>query len=156
MNEIQKTQSERQAAQITLPTAQDCMQKIARLEAEEARKQKRDTDSDKKKLLEQFQNPSGVSDDERLKRAVAMIQRAVRNRLHEVEVGRFPNQLCTDRARAIIQGEPGWENTLTGLPLELFKFWKKHLEPNGYKMHAKVVDYPHGVPGDIALTLSWH
>ena len=58
--------------------------------------------------------PSGVSDDEGIKRAVKIIERAVSNGRTEVQVDRFPNQLCTDHGRAINQQEPGWENTLTG------------------------------------------
>jgi hypothetical protein len=73
----------------------------------------------------------------------------------EVLVIRFPNQLCTDRGRAINQREAGWENTLTGLPKELFEFWQKHLKPRGYKLGCTVVDFPGGVPGDIGITLSW-
>jgi hypothetical protein len=34
-----------------------------------------------------------------------------------VQVRRFPNQLCTDKGRAINQQEPGWDNTLTGVPI---------------------------------------
>jgi hypothetical protein len=31
----------------------------------------------------------------------------MKNRMTEVEVFRFPNQLCTDKGRAINQQEPG-------------------------------------------------
>jgi len=137
-----------------LPSAKDCLRHVARAEAEEAKKQDK-VEAEKKKLLDQFLKPSGVSDDERLKRAASIIKRAVRNKLTEVEIGRFPNQLCTDRGRAIIQGEAGWEKTLTGLPKELHQFWQKHLEPLGYKIHVRVVDYPNGLPGDIGIALSW-
>ena len=59
--------------------------------------------------------PSGISEQEALKRATEIIQRAVKNGLTEVEAFRFPNALCTDNGRAIDMMEPGWENTLTGL-----------------------------------------
>jgi len=52
-------------------------------------------------------------------------------------------------------GEPGWENTLTGLPKELYEFWKKYLQPRGYRLKVKIVDWPIGMPGDIGFTLSW-
>jgi hypothetical protein len=51
-----------------------------------------------------------------MKRAAVIIKRAVDNGLAEVMVGRFPNQLFTDRGRAINQQEAGWEAALTGLP----------------------------------------
>ena len=77
----------------------------------------------------------------------------VKNGLTEVEVFRFPNALCTDNGRAINMMEPGWENTLTGHPKEMYSFWDRHLRPNGYRV--QVVDFSGGVPGDIALTLKW-
>src|SRR5262249_8581188 len=126
-----------------LPSAKDCLREVVRAEAEEARKQDKG-EIEKKKLLEQFSKPSGVSDEDRMKRAASIIKRAVRNKLTEVEIGRFPNQLCTDRGRAIIQAEAGWEDTLTGLPKELHQFWQQHLAPLGYKIHVRIVDWPNG------------
>jgi hypothetical protein len=141
-----------------IPSAADNMRKIAAVEAEKAsayiRKQAIE-EAEKNALLERFQKPSGVSDEERLKRVASIIQRAVGNGLTEVFVGRFPNSICTDRGRAINQQEPGWENTLTGLPKELFQFWQMHLKPRGYRLRFQIVDWPGGMPGDIGITLAW-
>jgi hypothetical protein len=90
-----------------------------------------------------------------LARATAIIKRAANNGLTEVEIIRFPNQLCTDRGRAINQMEAGWENTLTGLPKELVEFWREFLKPHGYKLKVQVVEFPGGIPGDIGMKLSW-
>ena len=139
-----------------LPSAADNMKKIALAEAEKAsaymRKQAA-AEAEKRELLERFEKPSGVSDDERLKRAAAIIKRAVDNGLTEVFVGRFPNALFTDHGRAINQMEPGWENTMTGLPKELFQFWERHLKPRGYRLRCQIVDWPGGMPGDVGMTL---
>jgi hypothetical protein len=141
-----------------LPTAKDLMKQIALKEAEKASAGLREStaaEREKKALLEKLSRPSGVSDDDRLARAAAIIKRAADNGHTEVMVGRFPNQLCTDRGRAINQGEAGWEKTLTGLPKELFEFWQKYLQPRGYKLALQVIDFPGGVPGDIGITLKW-
>jgi hypothetical protein len=141
-----------------LPTAADCRQKSALMEAEKASEYVRRQaaiEAEKKALLERLEKPSGVSDEERMRRAAVIINRAVDNGLTEVEVGRFPNRLCTDKGRAINQQEPGWENTLTGLPRELYQFWKLHLQPRGYRVKFQIVDWPGGMPGDIGITLSW-
>ncbi|MGE3712349.1 MAG: hypothetical protein AB7G35_22110, partial [Hyphomicrobiaceae bacterium] len=61
----------------------------------------------------------------------------------------------TDKGRAINQQEAGWEETLTGLPKELYEFWKKHLESRGYRIKVQVADWPNGMPGDVSLTLMW-
>ena len=141
-----------------LPSAADCRQKSALMEAEKASEYMRQQTlvaDEKKALLERLEKPSGVSDEERMRRAAAIIKRAVSNGLTEVEVGRFSNRLCTDRGRAINQQERGWESTLIGLPRELYLFWKAHLQPRGYRVKFQIVDWPNGMPGDIGITLSW-
>ena len=141
-----------------LPTAKDLMKQIALREAEKASaavKEMNAAEAEKKALMERFSKPSGVSDEDRLARAAAIIKRAANNGMTEVLVVRFPNELCTDRGRAINQQEPGWENTLTGLPKELFEFWQKHMKPRGYRLRFQIIDFPGGVPGDIGVTLSW-
>jgi hypothetical protein len=141
-----------------LPSASDCMKKIAEAEAEKATEYLRRqaaAEAEKRALMERFEKPSGVADEERLKRAAAIILRAVSNGMTEVQVIRFPNTLCTDNGRAINQAEPGWENTLTGLPKELFQFWYAHLRPRGYHLRCQIIDWPNGMPGDVGMTLSW-
>jgi molybdopterin-biosynthesis enzyme MoeA-like protein len=142
----------------SLPTAQQVMEKLALAEAEKAsaaaRKQA-ELESEKKMLLEKITKPSGVSDEEALRRVAAIIERAVSNGLTEVQVYRFPNALCTDHGRAINQQEPGWETTLTGLPKEMYEFWDRQLRPRGYKLRVQIVDFPDGMPGDVGITLKW-
>jgi molybdopterin-biosynthesis enzyme MoeA-like protein len=141
-----------------VPTAQEVMEKLALAEAEKAsataRKQS-DAEAEKKMLLEKLTKPSGVSDEEALRRVAAIIERAVSNGLTEVQVYRFPNALCTDRGRAINQQESGWETTLTGLPKEMYQFWERQLRPRGYKIKFQIVDFPDGMPGDVGITLKW-
>ena len=72
-----------------LPTAKEVMQKLALAEAEEASKQARKLaaeEDEKKALLDHFTKPSGVSDEEGIRRAVETIARAVNNGKTEVEV----------------------------------------------------------------------
>jgi hypothetical protein len=141
-----------------LPSAGDFMKKLAVAEAEEASKQARahaEAEAEKKALIDRMQKPSGVSDEEAIQRAVKIIERAVANGRTEVQVYRFPNQMCTDRGRAINQQEAGWENTLTGVPKEIYQLWAKHFRARGYKLRVEIVDFPGGMPGDIAMTLKW-
>jgi len=141
-----------------IPTALDLRKVSAEIEAKKAAdylRARKAADEEKDELLQRMSKPSGVSDDERMKRAAAIIKRAANNGLSEVEVFRFSNKLCTDHGRAINQQEPGWENTLTGLPKELHSFWKLHLAPRGYRLKLQIADWPNGMPGDISVTLSW-
>jgi hypothetical protein len=141
-----------------LPSAKEIQKQAALKEAEKAEAHMRQlaaAEAEKHALIEELQKPSGLSEDEKIKRASTVIQRAVRNGLSEVQVYRFPNILCTDRGRAINQMEPGWEKTLTGIPKEIYELWKDYLQPRGYKIAYQVIDFPGGVPGDIGITLTW-
>jgi hypothetical protein len=141
-----------------LPTALDLKKTIALEEAAKADAEMRrraEAEAEKKALLDQFTKPSGVSDEEAVRRGAAIIQRAAKNGLTEVQIHRFPNQLCTDRGRAINQMEPGWETTLTGVPKEIYQIWYKYFRPRGYRLRVQIVDFPGGMPGDIAMTLCW-
>ena len=141
-----------------LPTAKDILKQSALKEAEKADEQMRRmaaAEAEKQALIEELSKPPGLSEDEKVRRASAIIQRAVKNGLKEIQVYRFPNVLCTDRGRAINQMEAGWEKTLTGAPKEIYQIWKDYLQPRGYKIAYQIIDFPGGVPGDIGITLSW-
>jgi hypothetical protein len=141
-----------------LPTAKDILKQSALKEAEKAEEFMRAqaaAESEKRELIEELTKPSGLSEEEKVKRASTVIQRAVRNGLHEVQVYRFPNILCSDRGRAINQMEKGWEQTLTGIPKEIYELWRDYLQPRGYKIAYQIIDFPGGVPGDVGITLSW-
>jgi hypothetical protein len=142
-----------------LPKAVDARIKVAEAEAEKAAEYTRAAaaaEAEKKALIDKLRKPSGLSEDEKIKLAASVIQRAVRNGLTEVQVYRFPHDLCTDQGRAINQVEPGWETTLTGIPKEIYQLWQDHLQPRGYKIRYQIIEYPGGMPGDVGVTLSWH
>jgi CBS domain-containing protein len=68
---------------------------------------------------------------------------------------RFPAELCSDHGRAVNAPDPEWPLTLRGIAADIFLRWKAELRPHGFTLHARVVDFPGGVPGDIGLFLSW-
>jgi hypothetical protein len=141
-----------------LPTAKEIQRQAAIKEAEKADEQVRRAaaaETEKRALIEKLSKPSGLSEDEKIKLASAVIQRAVRNGLSEVQVYRFPNTLCTDRGRAINQQEPGWEKTLTGIPQEIFQLWSDYLKPRGYRIRYQIIDFSGGAPGDISIVIVW-
>jgi hypothetical protein len=143
-----------------LPTAKEIQRQVAIKEAEKAGEHHRRNagageDAEKRALIERLSKPSGLSEDDKIKLASTVIQRAVRNGLSEVQVYRFPNDMCTDRGRAINQQEPGWEKTLTGIPREIFQLWSDYLKPRGYRIKYQIVDFPGGVPGDISIIIGW-
>jgi hypothetical protein len=141
-----------------IPSATQIRKEAALKEAEKADEYARlaaAAEAEKRALIERLGRPSGKSEAQKIQLASTVIQRAVRNGLREVQVYRFPNSLCTDRGRAIHQQEKGWENTLTGIPKEIFQLWTDYLKPRGYRIGYQVIDYPEGIPGDIAVTIAW-
>ena len=141
-----------------IPNAMQIRKEAALKEAEKAEEYAKlaaAAEAEKNALIERLSKPSGKTEDEKIKLAASIIQRAVRNGLTEVLVYRFPNTLCTDKGRAINQQEAGWEKTLTGIPKEIFQLWTDYLKPRGYRIGYQIIDFPGGVPGDIGVTISW-
>ena len=141
-----------------IPSAKQIRTEAALKEAEKAEQYARlaaAAEAEKHALIDRLNRPSGKSEEEKIQLASTIIQRAVRNGLTEVQVYRFPNSLCTDNGRAINQQEQGWEKTLTGIPKEIFQLWVDYLKPRGYRIGYQIIDYPGGVPGDIAITIAW-
>jgi hypothetical protein len=146
------------ATTIDLPSAKELMRRIALAEAEKASEDMRNrsaAEAEKAALVTQLSKPSGVSEEEGVQRAVKIIERAASNGLTEVQVFRFPSQLCSDRGRAINQQETGWEKTLTGVPREIYELWHGQFRDRGYKLRVQIIDFPGGMPGDVGMTLSW-
>ena len=141
-----------------LPTAREIQRQAAVKEAEKAEQFARAAaaaETEKRKLIEKLSKPSGLTEDEKVKLASTVIQRAVRNGMTEVQVYRFPHTLCTDNGRAINQQEPGWEKTLTGIAQEIYQLWSNHLKPRGYRIRYQIVDFSGGIPGDISVVIVW-
>ncbi|MDE1147012.1 MAG: CBS domain-containing protein [Azospirillaceae bacterium] len=73
----------------------------------------------------------------------------------EFQLLRFPSELCSDGARAINVPEPDWPRTLRGEAAEIYQRWKHELQPAGFSLTARVLDFPNGFPGDVGLFLVW-
>ena len=89
---------------------------------------------------------------DRLNRAVRV---AAEQGLKEVQVITFPASFCNDGGRRINNMLPDWPDSLEGFARRAYDFYAKELRPLGYKLHAQVIDFPGGMPGEIALFLKW-
>src|ERR1044072_1128045 len=96
-------------------------------------------EEEKRALLDRLSKPSGLSDDEVMEKASIIINRAVENGQMSVQVFTFPHSLCTDNGRAINQAGEAWETTLSGIPKEIFEFWKRQLQPRGYHIRYEAI-----------------
>jgi CBS domain-containing protein len=68
---------------------------------------------------------------------------------------KFPCELCTDHGRAVNVPDPSWPATLRGIAAQVFVRWKNELRPRSFRLGARVIDFPGGLPGDIGLFLVW-
>ena len=83
------------------------------------------------------------------------IQQAADHGESQILVLRFPSDLCTDSGRAVNNAHAGWEDTLVGVPRQIYEVWVEKLKPRGFALHAEVVDFAYGMPGDIGLFCRW-
>lgn len=73
----------------------------------------------------------------------------------EIQLLRMPHEACTDNGRLINIGAEGWPGTLRGEAAELWLRWQSELKPRGFRLVARTLEYPDGLPGDIGLFLVW-
>ena len=74
---------------------------------------------------------------------------------HHIQVVTFPVKYCNDGGRSINNFDPEWPKSLEGYAKKAYLFYEKELRPLGYKVHAEVISYPGGIPGEAALYLKW-
>ena len=89
---------------------------------------------------------------ERINNAVSI---AAKQGLHQLQVMTFPSKYCTDGGRSINVADPDWPSTLDGFAKKAYEFYVKELRPLGYKLHAEIINFPDGLPGDVAMYLKW-
>jgi hypothetical protein len=103
----------------------------------------------------EFQQPPARTPDQLMQLVMQLVSQAADRGQTEVQIYRFPNDMCSDRGRRINNREPDWEQTLQGRPRLGYEFWRDHLRPLGFGLKAEVLDNPGGMPGDIGFFLMW-
>ncbi len=93
--------------------------------------------------------------NDRWRELMQRMREAAEDGAHEYRLLRFPCADCTDDGRAIRQNEPQWPTTLTGEAADLYRHWEQELNPLGFRIAARELDYPGGLPGDIGLFIAW-
>jgi hypothetical protein len=88
-------------------------------------------------------------------RVNAAVRRAAQQGNRQVLAVTFPASYCNDRGRRINNLEADWPESLEGFAKKAYDFYMTELKPLGFKLHAQVLDYPGGMPGNIGLYLSW-
>jgi hypothetical protein len=89
---------------------------------------------------------------ERINNAVSL---AAKNGHHQLQVVTFPCTFTSDGGRRINIADPEWPDTLEGFAKKAYEFYGRELRPLGYKLHAEIISFPGGMPGDVGLILKW-
>jgi hypothetical protein len=88
-------------------------------------------------------------------RVMAAVKRAAEHGETHITVFQFPSKLCKDQGRAINSADPNWPASLDGFPARAFAFYEEHLQRHGFRLRAEIINFPGGMPGDVAVTLHW-
>jgi hypothetical protein len=88
-------------------------------------------------------------------RVNSAVRIAAERGLHQIQVVTFPVKYTNDRGRSINNLDPEWPKSLEGYAKKAYTFYEKELRPLGYKVHAEVITFPDGIPGEAALYLKW-
>jgi len=83
------------------------------------------------------------------------VRRAAQQGERQLMALKFPATYCNDQGRRINNMEPDWPSSLEGFAKKAYDYYMAELRPLGFKLHAQVLDYPGGMPGDIDLYLRW-
>lgn len=114
---------------------------------------KRKEDEEREKLREDFMNRNLRNDG--ADRFNAAVERAAAAGQSEIQILTFPAEYCTDHGRAINNFEEGWQSTLTGYAKKISDAYDQYLKPNGFKINARILNYPDGNLGEVGLYISW-
>jgi hypothetical protein len=139
----------------------DAKELLRRAKLEEAKKVDEyvgllaEAELEKRALIESLGTKSDILGERTVKLASKIIQRAARGGNSEVQFYRFSNLLCTDGGLAISQNAAGWEDTLAGVPREIYRLWSDYLQPRGYQIRYVMLGLPSSFPENVGIVVSW-
>jgi hypothetical protein len=155
MSEVRET---KKPATVAILSAADVKRRMAERQAQKAAEELRrmqEQEEKQKAVMAEFHAPPDQSNEQLMQRVMQLVDQAAENGQTEVQVYRFPSELCTDRGRRINNSAPDWEQTLEGRPKLGYEFWRDNLKPLSFGLKAEVLEYPGGMPGDIGFFLTW-
>ena len=85
----------------------------------------------------------------------AAVRRAAQQGQRQLVAVKFPASYCNDQGRRINNMEPDWPASLEGFAKKAYEYYMAELKPLGFKLNAQILDYPGGMPGEVALYLRW-
>ena len=90
-----------------------------------------------------------------LERVATLIRKALDRGERQVLVFQLPSEWLPDQGRAITNHDKAWPEMLDGFAKRAYDFFKRELEPRGFQVHAEILSWPDGKPGDVGFFLQW-
>lgn len=151
----------------TLFAERDAERRLEREQQEQLARRKEEELIAFRKRLDEFE----LTND-RAEAALHRIRRAFGRGENELMLTSFPSSFCSDDGRAVINAgappisqpkpeatrqrtEPDWLPTMPKGVAVVYNYWRQNLQPGGFELSVRVINYPGGMPGDIGLFLSW-
>jgi hypothetical protein len=141
-----------------LPNSRDVLRQATAIDAEKADNYVRglvEAELEKRALIEQLRAVPAVVEEDKIKLIAAIIRRAAQSGLGEVQLHRFSDSLCSDGGLAISRNAAAWEDTLRGVPRDIYDIWANYLRPRGYKIRCIVNKLPDSLPDNVGIVVSW-
>jgi hypothetical protein len=141
-----------------LPNAREVQRQATAIDAEKADNYVRglvEADLEKRALIELLRAVSAVLEEDKIKLIAAIIRRAAQSGLGEVQLHRFSDSLCSDVGVAIGRNAAAWEDTLRGVPRDIYDIWANYLRPRGYKIRFIVNELPESLTENVGIVVSW-
>jgi hypothetical protein len=126
---------------------------IAMARAHEALAKMRLAEEHEKTLRDAFMSSEPPADA--LARLMATARRLAEQGRTDMLVLQFPASYLDDHGRMINNQEADWPTSLSGFPKRAYEFYETNLKAHGYRVRAKILDYPDGMPGDVGIYLIW-
>ena len=142
-----------ESERISAEKLRDRMSDKAIAEAKDKAAKARALDEEKNKAYQEFMERRFTEDDR--VQIQGKIEKAADQGLFEVEMLRFPSEYLEDHGRRINNDDQDWHEHLCGYAKECHDAFEDLSQPQGYRLIARVLNYPHGMIGDIALVVSW-
>ena len=114
-----------------------------------------------------------VLTEEIIHSALDRIKRAFERSETELMFASFPSTFCSDGGRSVMNAgvspinkpsaeqmareaeNPEWVRTMPAGVHKVHEYWRDNLKPGGFKLTARIINYPGGKPGDVGLFFSW-
>ncbi len=119
----------------------------------EERSEREAYEANQKALRESFENVQLPPDA--MQRVMRMVERALDDGHKEAQVYQFSSDFMKDNGRSLTSLYGDWTQELTGAAARAYEFFQRELEPRGFLLRARIVDYQDGIPHDAGLFLTW-